>query len=709
MTGFFPMFIRKQIVLMTLLVALPAFVVIIYSGYEQRNEDIDEAHKDIQQLANLIASEQKNLVAGTQQLVGALAQLPEVKGHDPAGIDQFLADILKMNPQYLNIFIADLAGTMWASAAPMKTAFSILDRRYFYNAVATGQFSSGEYMIGRIFGRPTISFGYPYRNKRGEVAGVIAVTFNLDYIRKTLEQSRLLKGSSYLIIDRNGVILGRGINPEELVGKSVKPEFLRQMREGPDGGVSTGTGVDGSERFSSYRKLYLAGDKLPYMYIRTGIPVKEIVAKANRSLFLNLALLSPFIIVAFILAWFIGKRSIVDRIKVLEQASRQLATGDLDIRVSDLVTGGELGRLAQTFDTMAHQLTLRDRELRESKEFLTTIIETEPECVKLLAPDGSILMMNRAGLDMIQVESFDQIKGKSPYPLIVPEYLDAFKALIEDVFNGKTGNLEFQIVGVKGRPLWLETHAVPLRNDTGEIVSLLGITSNITERKEMDRMKDEIISAVSHEMRTPLTAMLGYIEFIMEHEIDEVQTGEYLGIVYREAERLKELISNFLDMQRLRAKRGVHNFRPLALGPLLEEAATLFANASNKHRITVDAITGLPTVFGNEEDLRSVLNNLISNAVKYSPKGGNIVLGTRRENRIVTFWVRDEGMGITPEEQEKIFDRFYRIDNTACRTTSGTGLGLALVKEIAIAHGGRVWVESEVGKGSTFYVSLPVV
>ncbi len=130
--------------------------------------------------------------------------------------------------------------------------------------------------------------------------------------------------------------------------------------------------------------------------------------------------------------------------------------------------------------------------LSGSKKFLQTIIETEPECVKLVSADGTLLMMNRAGLEMIQVDSLDQAKGKSIYPLVVPENREAFMKLTEEVFQGKSGSLTFKMTGIKGRRLWLETHAVPLRNDKDEIIALLGITRDVTEqRKAEEDLKKE--------------------------------------------------------------------------------------------------------------------------------------------------------------------------------------------------------------------------
>lgn len=235
------------------------------------------------------------------------------------------------------------------------------------------------------------------------------------------------------------------------------------------------------------------------------------------------------------------------------------------------------------------------------------------------------------------------------------------------------------------------------------------VAVDITELKEMERLKDDMISAVSHEMRTPLTAMLGYTSFLMENVVDQTQLREFLSTIHKETERLNELINNFLDLQRLKAQQVMFCFKALEVQPLLTKAAALFAGVSKIHRLTVDVPSDLPLIFSDEEHMHHVLNNLLSNAIKYSPKGGEIILGARREgDDTVTLWVRDEGIGIAPEILDKVFDKFYQEDSGDRRSSRGTGLGLALVKGIVNAHGGRIRVESAVGKGSTFYVSLPI-
>jgi signal transduction histidine kinase len=237
----------------------------------------------------------------------------------------------------------------------------------------------------------------------------------------------------------------------------------------------------------------------------------------------------------------------------------------------------------------------------------------------------------------------------------------------------------------------------------------LEIAIDITERREMEQMKDEIISAVSHEMRTPLTAMLGFVEVLLESEVDPEERRTYLTTVYQETRRLNELISNFLDLQQLKARNLPCRFTDLEVRPLLVDAAALFTFDREHHRIEIDCPERLPPVRGDEGKLHQVLTNLISNAIKYSPPESRVVLGAESDGNEVVIRVQDEGCGIPAELRDRVFEKFYRMDNSDRRQAGGTGLGLALVRELVAAHGGRIRVESAGGVGSIFYVTLPAV
>jgi PAS domain S-box-containing protein len=235
----------------------------------------------------------------------------------------------------------------------------------------------------------------------------------------------------------------------------------------------------------------------------------------------------------------------------------------------------------------------------------------------------------------------------------------------------------------------------------------LEIAIDISERKQIEQMKDEIISSVSHEMRTPLTAMLGFAELLLESNVEPVLQKTYLSTIHKESQRLHELIANFLDLQQLRARLVTYRFTAVPVLRLLQDAAAVFAFDDKRHPIILDCPPSLPLIRGDEARLHQVITNLISNAIKYSPAGSPVTIGARSEADTVTIWVRDEGEGIPAELREKIFEKFFRMDNTDRRLVGGTGLGLTLVRELVAAHDGKVWVESAMGKGSTFYVALP--
>jgi PAS domain S-box-containing protein len=241
----------------------------------------------------------------------------------------------------------------------------------------------------------------------------------------------------------------------------------------------------------------------------------------------------------------------------------------------------------------------------------------------------------------------------------------------------------------------------------GNRVLMVGFVRDVTERQRIERIKDDLLSAVSHEMRTPLTAILGYTEYMLKYPFDPLQQSRYLSIIQQQSERLRELIENHLNLQRLRAGYGVCHLRPVEIRPLLHSVAGCFSRLSERHDLVVDCFPDMRAVEGDESQLHRALQNLVSNAVKYSPEGGRITLGGCCEGEWVVLFVRDEGIGIPADIQERIFDRYFRHCSGEGLSVAGTGLGLALVKEIVNAHHGRLRVESAPGQGSTFYISLP--
>lgn len=228
------------------------------------------------------------------------------------------------------------------------------------------------------------------------------------------------------------------------------------------------------------------------------------------------------------------------------------------------------------------------------------------------------------------------------------------------------------------------------------------------ERKKVERLKDELVSTVSHELRTPLTSLRGFAELMLARDFPAAKKHMFLTIIQNEAVRLTNLINDFLDLQRMEAGRQAYNFEVLNLVPLLRKALAVFTAEEDDHAWRLEIPDTLPPVYADADRIHQVLANLLSNAVKFSPNGGQISVGIRQEETEVVVRVADQGMGVPPEVIPHLFDKFFRADNKETRRIGGTGLGLALVKEIVEAHGGRVWAESTLGKGSTFFFALPL-
>jgi len=389
--------IKQQLFLIVATIAFPAICIIINSGIQQRKDAIHNAQMATQELAETIVNEQKNLVASTRQLFIALSQLPDVTTHKHKEVQATLAEILKLSPQYTNIFIADPSGSIWASALPLKEALSVSDRRYFKNALASGKLSSGEYNVGRVSNKATLNLGYPLKDAAGKVTAVICVGLSLDYYRKLFEAYNLPQGASFALIDHKGIILTRAVDPVKYIGKPSNPEVFKHMLEGPDEETSVGlSSAAGDNRIQTYRKLRLEGEATPYMYVRAGIPTDVVMSEANTDLRNNLMNYSIALIVAFFLSWLIGKKYIIDRVLVLERSSQRLADGDLNARVAHEVRGGELGTLGQAFDNMAQRLADHVQELRRKADEYHAIIQTTSDGFNICDINGKILEANES-------------------------------------------------------------------------------------------------------------------------------------------------------------------------------------------------------------------------------------------------------------------------------------------------------------------------
>ncbi len=249
----------------------------------------------------------------------------------------------------------------------------------------------------------------------------------------------------------------------------------------------------------------------------------------------------------------------------------------------------------------------------------------------------------------------------------------------------------------------------PLFDREGRLVNLIANVRDITRFREAEELKSTFISIISHELKTPVALIKGYAETLRREDArwDSRTVQESLGVIVEEADRLAELIENLLDASRLQAGALKLNLAEVPLDQLAARLVEKFKTQSARHTLRVDFSPDFPPVPGDEERLTQVLSNLLSNALKYSPAGGQVIVRGRVEPQQVVVSVSDEGPGIAAADLPRVFDRFYRADSELTRRAKGAGLGLFLAKAIVEAHAGRIWAESAPGKGTTFSFSLP--
>jgi two-component system, OmpR family, phosphate regulon sensor histidine kinase PhoR len=256
---------------------------------------------------------------------------------------------------------------------------------------------------------------------------------------------------------------------------------------------------------------------------------------------------------------------------------------------------------------------------------------------------------------------------------------------------------------------WLQVNAAVITNSSGEREGTILVFHDLTRLKQLERTRQEFVANVSHELRTPLSLIKGYVETLLDGARNNPEVAErFLKIIERNTQRLDLLIQDLLTISALESERIKLNLQPVELRPLVEKVfSDLKPPAENKN---VGLVSQLPelTATADSNRLEQVLANLVDNAIKYGRAQGRVTVGGKKlDGGKLEIFVQDDGPGIPAEALDRVFERFYRVDKARSRDQGGTGLGLSIVKHIVQAHGGEVWLKSELGKGATFFFTLP--
>ena len=358
-------------------------------------------------------------------------------------------------------------------------------------------------------------------------------------------------------------------------------------------------------------------------------------------------------------------------------------------------------------------------EVSKGKAYIENLVENAADLIISTNLDDHILTWNR-GAEVLFGYRKDEVIGKHLSILLPPDRVHELEEMRAKVqISGALRDIEIRSKKKDGVLIYLSLSVSPIRDLEGKIVGFLRVAKDITEKKryerrlkELDKMKSDFVSNVSHELRTPLTSIKGSVDNMLDGltgSLNEKQI-RYLNRIKSNTDRLSRLINDLLDLSRIESGRVEVRPTTLPLTALAEEVAEhMKALAAEKLiRIEVPPLDPSVTVWADRDKVTQVLMNLIGNAVKFTPQDGKVTVALEKNgNDYIQISVADTGPGILPEEQNKIFSKFYQVANIDKKKPKGSGLGLAISKALVEMHGGKIWMDSEVGRGSTFYFTLP--
>jgi two-component system phosphate regulon sensor histidine kinase PhoR len=527
-------------------------------------------------------------------------------------------------------------------------------------------------------------------------------------------------GARVTVIDSSGKVLADSAqDPETMEDHSDRPEIQEAFANGQGQSL----------RFST-----TSGRQMVYQACRyqppSGLPVVIRAAKPLTSLDVALSELRQRLLFASLVIFLIGliaslmiSRMFSARVERLTEFSKRVADGDFRPLSGDN-SSDELAELGASLNETARRLESEIRLLSGERNRSSAILRSMVEGVAVIDAQERLVFSNRAFSEILNIDS----KSSEGRPLIEVVRNSELTGLIRKALDGEeglqsdivTGIVLQQSFSVTAAPVKALEPTAGVSNASGPSVAIFPapkpsgavvVLHDVTELRRLERVRQDFVANVSHEFKTPLTAIQGFAETLLGGALEDPKNNRrFLEIMRDHANRLARLTDDLLKLARIEAGKLELEFSPVGVIEFIERCAETALMKASRKQITLDIEIppGLPPVRGDASLLRDVLQNLVDNAIQYTPPGGRICVSARVNSKEMVIEVADTGIGIPLVDQERIFERFYRVDAARSREAGGTGLGLSIAKHIIDAHDGRLWVESTVGEGSRFSFSIPL-
>ncbi|OGS46026.1 MAG: hypothetical protein A2539_08420 [Elusimicrobia bacterium RIFOXYD2_FULL_34_15] len=409
------------------------------------------------------------------------------------------------------------------------------------------------------------------------------------------------------------------------------------------------------------------------------------------------------ILAALLLSFIVGK-SFVNPILLMKTAAEKISKGDFNQKL-DFKANDELARLGHSLNAMSEELQKNITETEREKNELSIVLSDMVEGVILVDKNRRIIMLNQSLSNMLYLRS-DEAVGRHSWEILGNEEIN--NAIESTLAKAEPVRKDITILLPEEKYIQVQTSVI--YDENNELYGVVGVFHDITQIRKLENMRTEFVANVSHELKTPLTAISGFIETLKEGAInDKKEASKFLDIMQANTERLNNLINDMLVISKSESKEMKLELKKVNIEKILESISSMYKERIDKksQKLIFEIANNFTEITADEEKLIQIFSNLIDNAIKFTGQGGVITVKCYDVQDKIKIEVSDTGIGIPKEHLPRIFERFYRVDKARSREMGGTGLGLAIVKHLIQLHGGTVSVESQPGRGSSFTVVLP--
>lgn len=477
----------------------------------------------------------------------------------------------------------------------------------------------------------------------------------------------------------------------------TRPEIVEASAAGT-GSSRRESATIGTSMF--YHALRLGDAEHPRGYVRVAVPLAVLDAQLAETKRLIWTVAAGVSLIGLLLTyWIVGR--ILQPIAALRTAAEAIAAGDYQYRAY-VTSRDELGKLADGFNQMSADLARQMNQLRESGDRLGTLLGSMAEGVIAVDDRQRILFINFAARDLLGLSRQDPVGA----PLLAAVRQHTLHDVVQNSLAlGNAVEAEFETSTPAHHTLAVRASRLPGEPSPGVVLVL----RDVTELRRLEKLRQEFVANVSHELKTPLSSIKAYTETLLGGALEDPQHNvAFLKRIDEQADRLHQLILDMLSLARVEARQQTFEVTTISLSHSIDACINDYALAADDKHIALERVNenGDLGVLADEEGLRQILGNLVDNALKYTPEGGRVTITSRIEGDFALLEVSDSGIGIAVEHQDRVFERFYRVDRARSRELGGTGLGLSIVKHLAQAFGGSVGLRSVTGEGSTFVVRL---